>query len=175
MRDKKRVSIKRMKVGDTFQYLVHPNGTRIASFKIVEMSGAFCKLEVYDKIETWSTEGLYAEVPLSDEEFKEKYKEKATDLIEKLKHEITDLHEIGSHEMWNSWIDTDVYEFAANCTKYNIEVLGWFNLKDNAKEFAQGMMLDIGIVARDEDNTFWCHARKEWIDYIIKDWEKENA
>ena len=174
MRDTKLVPIKKMKVGDKFHNLRHPGGSQMASFEIVEISGAFCKLKVYDKIETLSTEELYAEVPLSDEEFKAKYKEKAAELIERLKHEITDLHEIGMHEMWNSWIDTDIYDFAANCVKHNIEVLGWFDLKDDAREFVQGMMLDIGIVAKDEDSTFWCHARKEWIDHMMKDWEEEN-
>ena len=174
MRDEKRVPIKQMKVGDTFRHLVHPNGTTMASFEVVEMSGAFCKLKIYDRIETWSTEGLYAEVPLSDEEFKAKYKTHAADLIERLKHEITDLHEIGVHEMWNSWIDTDIYEFAANCVKNKIEVLGWFDLGDDAREFVQGMTLDIGIVARDEDSTFWCHARKQWIDHMMIDWEEES-
>ena len=47
MRDEKRVPIKKMKVGDTFRHLVHPNGTTMASFEVVEMSGAFCKLKIY--------------------------------------------------------------------------------------------------------------------------------
>lgn len=176
MRDEKRIPIKSMKVGDTFRHLVRPNGMTMANFEVLEISGAFCKLKVYDRVETYSTEDLYAEVPLSDEEFKAKYKTQAADLIERLKHEITDLHEIGHHEMWNSWIQTDAYEFAAACKEHKIRIIGWFELGDDAREFVSGMILDIGIVAEyeDEDGRFWCHARKDWIDGIMKEWEEDQ-
>ena len=176
MRDTKLVPIKKMKVGDTFRHLKTPTSMIMASFEIVEISGAYCKIKHYDKIDTYSTEGLYAEVPLSEAELKAKYKDAAAALIEKLKIEITDMHEIGLHEMWNAWISTDIYDFAANCEKNDIEVLGWFDLGDNAREFMLDMVLDIGIVAKykDDNYRFWCHARKDWIEIMLEEWEEEH-
>ena len=175
-RDTKLVPIKKMKVGDKFHNLRHPGGSQMASFEIVEICGAYCKIKVYDREETYSTEGLFAEVPLSDEEFKAKYKDGAAIIIEKLRNKISLTNEnIGMHEMWNSWICTDPYEFAAECEKNDIELIGWFELGDNAREFCGGVMLDIGIVAKynDGNTRFWCHSRKDWIVKMIEEWEKE--
>ena len=173
----KKVPIKSLKIGDKFDTLYNNDSITFASFEIVEICGAYCKIKVYDREETYSTEGLFAEVPIADEEFKAKYKDEAAIIIEKLRNEISLTSEnIGMHEMWNSWICTDPYEFAAECEKHNIKLIGWFELGNNAKEFCDGMMLDIGIVAKynDEDTRFWCHARKDWIIKMIEEWEKEH-
>ena len=177
MRDTKLVPIKKMKVGDKFHNLKYLGGSRMASFEIVEICGAYCKIKIYDREETYSTEGLFAEVPLSDEEFKAKYKDGAAVIIEKLRNEISLTNEnIGMHEMWNSWIGTDPYEFAAECEKNDIELIGWFELGDNAREFCGGTMLDIGIVAKynDGNTRFWCHSHKDWIVKMIEEWEEEH-
>lgn len=176
MRDTKLVPIKKMKVGDTFTNLRTPGMSTTARFEIVEINGAFAKLKVYNRLETYSTEGLFAEVPLSEEEFKEKYKEGAAVVIEQLKNEMSARDNVGCHEMWNSWICTDPYKFAAVCEKNQIDIIGWFPLSRDAREFVGGMCLDIGIVAqyKDEDTRFWCHARKKWIDDMIEDWEMDN-
>ena len=103
MRDTKLVPIKKMKVGDKFHNLIYSGGSKMASFEIIEICDAYCKIKVYGREETYSTEGLFAEVPLSDEEFKAKYKDGAAVIIEKLRNEISLTNEnIGMHEMWNS-------------------------------------------------------------------------
>ena len=134
------------------------------------------EIKVYDKIETFSTEGLFAEVPLSEAEFKAKYKQGAAVVVEQLKNKMSIHDNIGHHEMWNSWIQTDAYEFAVACKEHKIRIIGWFELGDDAREFVSGMILDIGIVAEyeDEDGRFWCHARKDWIDGIMKEWEEDQ-
>ena len=173
----KKVPIKSLKIGDKFDTLYNNDSITFASFEIVEICGAYCKIKVYDREETYSTEGLFAEVPLSDDEFKAKYNDKAAVVIEKLRNKISLTNEnIGMHEIWNSWICTDPYEFAAECEKHDIELIGWFELGNDAKEFCGGIMLDIGIVAKynDEDARFWCHARKDWIIKMIKEWEDEH-
>lgn len=171
MRDTKLVPIKKMKVGDTFDHLVKPGCTTMASFEILELNGIYCKLKVYNREETYSTEGLFAEIPLTDAEFHAKYEDAAAALIEQLKTEITDMSNIGYHEMWNAWIDVDIYDFAATCHKEKIEVLGWFALGENSRMLMTDVELDIGIVARQNEDVFWCHARKQWIDDMIEEWE----
>jgi hypothetical protein len=70
------------------------------------------------------------------------------------------------HEMWNGWIGCDPYEFAQNLDKYHLIILGYFKLKS----LKPGTLLDIGIVAEDEDGErFWCHYSSKW----IKDWKDE--
>lgn len=166
-REAKLVPIKQMKIGDKFDYIKTPTGSRFAGFELLEFCGAFCKLKVYDREENFSTEGLFVEVPLSDEEFKAKYKQDAAAVVEQLKNKMSIHDDIGYHEMWNSWIQTDAYEFAAACREYKIRIIGWFEY--DVKKFIGGMTLDIGIVAENENGRFWCHARKDWIDGIIED------
>lgn len=173
MRDTKLVPIKNIKIGEKFDKLQSSNSSQMARFELVELNGAFAKIKVYDRIETFSTEGLFAEVPLSDVEFRAKYKQGAAVFVEQLKNKMSIHDNIGYHEMWNSWIQTDAYEFAAACQEHKIRIIGWFELGDYAKEFVSGMTLDIGIVAENEDGRFWCHARKDWIDGIMKDWREE--
>ena len=86
MRDTKLVPIKNMEIGKEFHNLQSPNSSRMAKFELVEVCGAFAKIKVYDKIETFSTEGLFAEVPLSEAEFKAKYKRGAAVVVEQLKN-----------------------------------------------------------------------------------------
>lgn len=176
MRDTKLVPIKNVEIDKEFHNLQSPNSSRMAKFELVEVCGAFAKIKVYDKIETFSTEGLFAEVPLSEAEFKAKYKQGAAAVVEQLKNKMSIHDNIGYHEMWNSWIQTDAYEFAAACKEHKIRIIGWFELGDDAREFVSGMILDIGIVAEyeDEDGRFWCHARKDWIDGIMKEWEEDQ-
>ena len=163
-RDTKLVPIKKMKVGDKFHNLRHPGGSQMASFEIVEICGAYCKIKVYDREKTYSTEELFAEVPLSDEEFKAKYKEEAKKIVKAIKNEVPFEPEcIGSHEMWNSWIDVDPYQMASNCLYEHITVIGFCYLRRESKFLSTDTVLDIGVVAENEDGErFWCHANSKW-------------
>jgi len=69
---------------------------------------------------------------------------------------------IGEHEMWNGWISSDLIEMAQACAKYNIKIIGYFQLS-NPRPLIGKTFLDIGIVAEDNDGSrFWCHASKRW-------------
>lgn len=177
MQEYKKVPIKTLKKGDKFSHLYTSESIRFASFEIIEISGAFVKLKVYDKNEEIiSTEGCFVEVPLTDEEYRAKYEEDAAKIVEILRQPVS-AYAQGYHEMDNSWVQTDAYDFAAICKERNMSIIGWFPLGENAKEVCEGnLVLDIGIIGKDNDqddhNTYWCHAAKKWIDELIEDWDK---
>lgn len=175
MQEYKKVPIKTLKKGDKFNRLYNSGSIRFASFEIIEINGSFVKLKVFDKNEEIiSTEGCFVEVPLTDEEYRSKYEEDAAKIVEILRQPVS-MYAQGYHEMDNSWVQTDAYDFAAICKKRNMSIVGWFPL-ENAKEVCGNLVLDIGIIGQDNDqndhNIYWCHAAKKWIDELIEDWDK---
>lgn len=176
LNDYKKVPAKGLKKGDTFQRW-HSNGTsHFARAEVIEITGAMIKLKVFDtREETYSTEDFYAEIELTRAEFRAKYEKDAQKVVETLKeNQLYDIEEyIGYHEMWNSWIRLDPWEFGRACREHGIEVVGWFFL-DIPKDIGIGTELDIGIVAHDGDQKFWCHSSYEWLEDIFEEWEKAH-
>lgn len=176
----KRVPIKTLKKGDKFSVLQKDNTTHMASFEIMEITGAFVTVKIFDKqIETYSTENCFAEVPLTTEEFHNKYEAQAAKIVEKLRQPVSTYSQ-GYHEMDNSWIETDAYEFAATCKNRNMSLIGWFPLdKNDIHTIGKDLVLDIGIIAQDnyphDHDTYWCHASKKWIDGMIEDWDAAHS
>lgn len=171
LNDTKRIPAKALKKGDIFQRW-HSNGTsHFAKAEVVEVCGAMIKLKVFDtREETHSTEDFYAEVELTTDEFRAKYHEDARKVVEQLKNQISDIEELtGYHEMWNSWIKIDPWEFGKACRENNLEIIGWFYL-DSIKDMGF-MEMDIGIAATDGTDKFWCHSCKSWIDDLMEAWE----
>lgn len=164
----KKIPIKQMKKGDTFRILYTNDGTvRIADFKIIEICGIFAKISAYGREETISTENCFVDIPLTKEELENKYNNEISELKVKLAHKMSNTDNIGKHEMWNGWISSDLIEMAQACAKYNIKIIGYFQLS-NPKRLVGKTFLDIGIVAEDNNGSrFWCHASKRWFKKII--------
>lgn len=172
MEDIKKVPIKSLKEGSSFHYLYQDDRIIMADFKIIKVTDAFVKLKKYDKYEeTLSTENVFAGIPLTEEEKNIKYKDNIEELKKNIQNEIPFAPEvIGYHEMWNSWIDVDLCDMSINCKKNNIKVVGHCHLPEPKHTMFIETNLDIGIVAKDEDdNLFWCHASSKW----FKDWDIE--
>lgn len=180
MQEYKQVPIKTLKKGDKFSRLTTPESCHFASYEILEISGAFVKLKVFDKHEeTISTEGCFAEVPLTDEEYRAKYEQDAAKIVEILRQPVSTYSQ-GYHEMDNSWVQTDAYDFAAVCKNKDMSIIGWFPLPDyDKKDLCDGyVQMDIGIIGQDnyphDHDTYWCHASKKWIDHLIEDWDEAH-
>lgn len=177
IRDSKKVPIKTLQKGNKFSTLITPTSNRFGKFEIIELSDAFVKLKIFDKFEeTISTEGCFVEVPLTDEEFRAKYEDAAASIVELLREPIYSYPQ-GYHEMDNSWIEIDAYEFASTCKRKNITLIGWFPLTQK-RICGKDIILDIGIIVRDnyphDHDTYWCHASKKWIDHLIEDWDNAH-
>lgn len=176
MTEYKKVPAKALKKGDTFSRYGNSNSSHFASAEVVDICGAMITIRTFGKHETtYSTEDFYAELPLTTAEFRAKYEKDAQKVVETLKeNQLYDIEEyIGYHEMWNSWIRLDPWEFGQACREHGIEVIGWFFL-DIPKDIGIGTELDIGIVAHDGDQKFWCHSSYEWLEDIFEAWDNRN-
>lgn len=168
--NKKKVPIKELKIGDIFDDLYTDSSMRMAKFEVIEKCEGFVKLKVFNEtIETHSTENCYAGIELSTEEKLKKFANDIAELKKNIQNEIPFIStEIGYHEMWNSWIDTDFCDMAMKCISNNIKIIGHCHLDNPLKSY--GITLDIGIIAEDDiGNRFWCHASSKWFD----DWRIE--
>lgn len=172
MRDTKKIPLKAVPLGTKFSHLITANSSRMADFQLIKINGAFATLTCYGTAETVSTENAFIEVPLSESEFKAKYKEEAKKIVKAIKNEVPFEPEcIGSHEIWNSWIDVDPYQMASNCLYENITVIGFCYLRKESKFLSTDTVLDIGIVAEDESGErFWCHSSSKWFEG--EEWEE---
>lgn len=124
---------------------------------VEEVNAAFIKLCVFGKFEQVSSEATMFEIPLTQEEIYEKYKKDVQELVKNIQIKLAS-HEIGYHEMWNSWLNLrDPYDMAAECRKHGIRVIG--HCADIVpKTLGNGELLDIGVCCEYEDGErFWCH------------------
>jgi hypothetical protein len=115
-------------------------------------------------------DALY-EVPLTEKEFSEKYFNEAKEVYNKL-HNKMFIEYAGYHEMWNAWIDYDIYQLAANLREHNLELLGYIELSSPKVSFV-GTKLEIGLVVKQEEDIFWCHASKEYLDDMLDEYKEE--
>ena len=112
--------------------------------------------------ETYPSDALFV-VKMSDDEFQAKYRKRAKEVMSALCNRLAS-YEIGYHEMWNSWLDIDPYEMAANCDRHNLKVLGYCQDIPYKAAMFSGEHLDIGICVEDEDgDKFWCHYKSDWL------------
>ena len=105
---------------------------------------------------------------MSDEEFKNKYREKAKEVIKNIQNRLL-YDEIGYHEMWNLWLYGTPYEMAAYCEKEKIKIIGHStDITPKIAMFSRDT-LDVGVCAEYEDGErFWCHYRSSDIEKLLE-------
>lgn len=111
-------------------------------------------------------------VEMSEKEFKEKYREKAIEVLEGIQNK---LHrgEIGEHEMWNAWLCGTPYEIAKYCVKEGMSVIG--HSTDIMPKIAMfsGDTLDAGVCAEYENgDRIWCHFQSEDIGKMLEKYKE---
>lgn len=136
------------------------------SFKIEKVEPDGVHVLMWGKTPTILPLDAYYEVPLTEKEFTEKYFIEAKAVYEACQNKVFSEY-AGYHEMWNTWIDYNPYEMAANLIENEMELLGYFEL-DSPKISWFGDMYTIGLVVRQDDETFWCHANKEYLDEMLE-------
>lgn len=129
----------------------------------------------YVTVSKWTKDGpeekistsVMFEIEISEEEFKNKYREKAKEVINNIQNKLL-LDEIGYHEMWNSWLYGTPYEMAKYCIDEKIKIIGHSTDIVPKTAMFSGDLLDAGVCAECEDGTrFWCHFRSEDITKMI--------
>ena len=111
------------------------------------------------------------EVELTEKEFTEKYFSLAKDTYKRLQNKMF-LEYAGYHEMWNAWIDYDIYQLTANLQEYHLELLGYVELNSPKLSFC-GTKLDIGLVVREGEDIFWCHASRKYLNDMLEECKEE--
>ena len=80
-----------------------------------------------------------------------------------------DLYSIGDgcHEMWNGWIGTDWKEQLMNLIDENFFIVGIAPCGGPIRSFRDPVAVVCEM--RGTGERFWCHAEKDWIDYMRED------
>ena len=146
-------------------------GTSTHSFtgKVKDVNVANVTIEIFDsRIETFNSEETQFIVPMPEKEFKQKYFEKAKEIVKAMNTELPE-YEAGEHEWENSWVDGDPYLLAKNCMKFGYKLLGYFKLAEPRRYFFFPALSDseIGFVCETKDGKrFWCHAFNEYLENL---------
>lgn len=168
--ERKYVTYKNLKVGQEIHGYKDGNLTSGFTAYVKEINPAFVTVEKWRKggTEEKLNSTFMFSVEMTEEEFKDKYREKAKEVVENIQKP---LHrdEIGYHEMWNSWLFGTAYEVAAACVKENIRIVG--NCKDITpkRNMISGEKLDLGVCAEYEDGErFWCHYSAQMLEDMLE-------
>lgn len=166
--ENKFVTYKKLKIGQQIEGYKIGDLQRWFKAYIKSINPNFVTVTLWSKDgkeENISNEALFS-VEMTEEEFREKYKEKAIEILKGLQNKLSS-YEIGYHEMWNGWIDNDLYEMAANCVKENLKIIG-YSTDIKPHTICSCIILDTGICVEDEDGEkFWCHTSKEMVERIL--------
>jgi len=123
----------------------------------------------YVLVEKWKIGGMEEKldpdaifrVEMTEEEFREKWNEKAIGAIKNIKNPLH-YDEIGCHEICNSWLSSDPWEFAYECDKRKLRVVGHSKEICAKRTMFCDRVLDVGVCVEDEDgDRFWCHFSSE--------------
>ena len=167
-RETKQVPIKKFHIGDKFDNIRVNGGSHMCSMELIALNNISFTVRIFDKYdETYSTEGAYVEVELTDAELKAKYSLEIEELIKNLQTEYTGKYCM--HDMDNAWITYSIPELVCYLKDANRTVLGYFKLpEEQQKYYGFG---DIGLVFYDAeyDETFRTHGSLKSIQDSIEE------
>lgn len=168
--ENKLVTYKHLAIGQEIKGTEYEGCSRSFSAIVKSINPAFVIVEMWRKggEEQKIDSSLMFKVEMSEEEFEEKYRDKAKEVITGIQNK---LHgdQLGYHEMWNAWLYGTPYEIASYCIKNNMKVVG--HSTDITPKIAMfsGDTLDAGVCAEYEDGErIWCHFRTEDINKMLE-------
>jgi len=176
----KLIPLNQVKVGDKIETIRQNGSYHSAQWFVKEVTGAFVTLALWTpdgKQEAFSTENAYAEIPLTEAEYHQRYQAEAERIISILSGPPFDGNKIlpdAYKEMDNSWCDIDPWDMAHRLKEKRYELIGYFKL-DTPKRSWLGLELDLGIVAKDLDtgDLCWCHYCSGWIEDMISCYQRK--
>lgn len=172
---KKWLTISQLKAGQEIVW--YKNGKKCISpaYSIIKEinNNTLILTNKFDKSSTYSltpTDNVVFEVYLTEEEFINKYHELSKPLYEILKGSEY-IGDKGYHSMDNSWLASSLEELYYNLSLESFKLIGWFSLPEIKHGFFDDS--DIGIILEDsEEERFWCHFKKQSIDWMVVKYEK---
>ena len=170
----KLVTYKQLKIGQEIKGTEISGCSRGFAAFVKTINPAFVTVEMWRKggTEEKIDSSVMFSVEMTEEEFEEKYFEKAKEVLESIQNKLHQ-DEIGYHEMWNSWLYGTPYEMASYCIKEKINIVGYASDIIPKIAMFSGDTLDIGVCAEYEDGKrFWCHYRYSDIEKMLKRYER---
>lgn len=110
-------------------------------------------------------------IELTEEEFREKYNEKAKDIVRNIQT-VMQRDEIGYHEMCNAWLSSNPWEMAQACARQHLSILGHCRGIIPKTAIFSGDKLDVGVCAERDGDRIWCHFRSGDIQTLVRRCEK---
>ena len=169
MTEEKYVTYRRLKKGQEVSGVKYGNTTRGFRGYVKEANVAYVDLELWEHggpEERFLSEETLFGIEMTEEEIRAKYNAKAGEIVKSIQNRLGS-YEIGSHEMWNSWLSSDPWELAQACVKEKLTILGSCYDIDPKHAMFSGDLLDVGICAEDEDgDRIWCHFRSEDVEVM---------
>lgn len=166
----KYVTYKALKVGQEIKGYKDGNLTSAFTAYVKAINPSFITVNKWSKDgeeEKISTHFTFA-VELTEEEFNNKYKEKAKEVATNIQNKLYK-DQIGYHEMWNSWLYGTPFEIAAACVKEHITIMGHCKDIEPKENMFSRDTLDIGVCAEYEDGErFWCHFSTKMMEDLIE-------
>lgn len=168
-----------MKAGDVIDYFKTGHTTIMGEYYVAEAN--IGRITLWPKMPDGTfnhTEARYCDpetfsliVPMTDTELKDKYHSTAKKVVEALQRTIP-LGDIGYHEMWNGWVGTDAYEFAQECEKEDITIVGvCYEIEPKIGVIDPSWLYDVGVVCEYKDGErFWCHYKSDYLSDIFDEW-----
>lgn len=134
---------------------------------VTAINPAYVTVLVWERLEERVDSRSLFSVKMTKQEFEDKYKEKAKEVLSKITNKLL-RDEIGYHEMWNSWLYGTPYEIAQYCIQGNIKIIGYCSDIIPKTAMFSGDILDIGVCAEyDNGERFWCHYRYSDIEKML--------
>lgn len=166
----KLVTYKSLKIGQIILGIETSNSSRSFKAYVKAINPNFVTVALWRENGTEENinSSVMFKVEMSKEEFNNKYKDKAKEIIKNIQNKLL-YDEIGYHEMWNSWLYGTPYEMAAYCEKEKIKIIGHStDITPKTTMFSKDT-LDIGVCAEYEDGKrFWCHYSSSNIEQLKK-------
>lgn len=169
--EQKYVTYKHLKIGDEIEGTKSGNCTHMFHAYVKDVNAAYVTVEMWrvgGNTEKFSSESTTFAIKMTEEEFNNKYKEEAKEVIKNIQKT---LHkdEIGYHELWNSWLYGTPFEIAKACIENKLTIVG--HCKDIITKIGilEDDPLDIGVCAEYEDGErFWCHFSTKLLNNMIE-------
>ena len=126
-------------------------------------------INVYGKEEIYPIENTFVEMPLSETELYDEYKNNIESIINIFKTEY--VGDIGRHEWDNSWLSQDnLGDFVGYLEAENFTLIGYFTLQEPGTGIRKGW--DIGVIFEDgyDGSRFWTHGNLTYINDMLNDY-----
>lgn len=170
----KKVTYKNLKVGQKIEGTEGDGCTRFFTAYVKYINASYVTVEMREKggHEERIDSSLMFMVEITEEEFNMRYREKAREVLKGFQN-VLHGDEIGSHEMWNSWLCGTPYEIAKYCIDNDMMVVGYSTDIIPKTAMFSGDTLDAGVCAEYSDgDRIWCHYRTEDIRSMLEEYRE---